>query len=114
MTTKTDRAADEALVKRAQEFLKDGVEIAETAAALEIGEKRLQRLFARILNMTPGAWRAGATETPRGDHPRVFFRCAWFDELVAAAEDDGMGPNEWARKATLDALRAKRASAGDP
>jgi hypothetical protein len=96
-------------VAEAEALLRSGSSLDAACAALEVSRKTLERAWVDKYQTTPARWlrEQGLGQPPAGPSPLVFFRYPSWDVLARVAEEDGLEPNAWARRA-LDRAIARR------
>lgn len=95
-------------LERAKALLRQGYTVAETAEQLGVPERTLRDRFARVVGMSPRAFRlAEGGSTAAGASQVVSFRLSEYPDLVVAAEEAGVAPSDWARDAVRTALRRR-------
>lgn len=96
-------------IPRVKALLCAGSSIADIAAELDVSPRTLLRGFTAAAGVSPRAWRMAEVGSQAHEpSPVVAFRFPEYDQLVEAAEEAGLTPNEYARDAVLARLKRRR------
>lgn len=115
--TPSASARNDITLEDMQAALREHGTVAAAAEALNMSGPNFQQTWSRRardagVQQTPGEYldSQGLRREPKGTSPAVFYRLPEYDQLEAAAEEEGTEPNEYAREVLRKHLarRAKR------